>query len=583
MTKNKILNTRRSDTVIYVLFAALLALFIYQSVHWLVEYRFGQSLDIDESGYLALSVAFAKAKIYGGWTGWLRALSAPLGFAPLVPVVASLAMIAFGINENYGILCNVGFAAGTLVLLFVVLRRWSLPHALLACVLLGSLPDLVMFSRSFQFVTATTFFFFASFACFVFSDGFRRSSYSVLVGAALGCMILSRTMALAFLPVFAISFLLYIYLTHGFSRQTVKNIVLAIVTFLLVASPWYIRNFQAVFGYLFSFGYGAHAAEYGRSQGVFTLANLFLRARWIFAQMHLPHFFLIIPIFVVGFISLIFRKMRDDADNLIISGFVLCLGCFFVLSTSQNMGTGFDSPIYTVMIFCVAAWLSKIGLRWLQVAYFTLTITFFSVAAYAHQDMRRCEAMPKPLAHRYGDGELAGPWINCGTVLQGWLQENGFPPDNQPNFILSRSEAIAWRDLSRAVSAYLASENPSKGPVLFLSRHLIVNVNTIGLELIKKFDYNLPMVQIDPAMLKPGLESYTSWLAQAPQGSACFALMLDKQNGEFYPRADLPTLETALETSGFEHVKDFPTPRPGQHLGVWKRNTASCNAGIAAK
>lgn len=583
MTENKISGTRRSDTVVYVLFGALLAFFIYQSVQWLVAYRFGQSLDIDESGYLAVSVAFAKAKVYGGWTGWMRALSAPLGFAPMAPAVASLAMAAFGINENYGILCNVGFAVGTLVLLFAVLRRVSLPHALLACILLASLPNFVMFSRSFQFVTATTFFFFASFATFVFSDGFRRSSYSVLVGASLGCMILSRTMALAFLPAFAVSFLVYLYLMRGFSRETVKNIVLSVVAFLVVAVPWYLRNFEGIFGYLFSFGYGAHAAEYSQSQGVFTLANLILRVRLVFVQMRLPHFVLVVPFFIVGFITVVLRKRRERNDSRIIAGSVLCILCFCVLATSQNMGTGFDSPIYTVMIFCVLAWLATIGLRWVQGLFFALSVAVFSVAAYAHYDIYRCEAMPKPFAHGWGNGDFDGPWIDCGTLLQSWLQRNGFPPDNQPNFILSRNNAIAWRDVSKAVSAYLSAEDSNKGPVLFLSRHMILNVNTVGLELIKTFGYNLAMIQIDPSTLEPGLASYASWLAQPPQDSACFALILNRQNGEFYPRADLATMESALKSSGFEHIKDFPTPRPGQHLEAWKRNSASCSAGVAAK
>ncbi|ACC71476.1 glycosyltransferase family 39 protein [Paraburkholderia phymatum] len=583
MNKSKILNAGRSDAVVYILFGVLLAFFTYQSVHWLVEYRFGQSLDIDESGYLTLALSFAKAKLNAGWIGWWRALSAPLGFAPLAPAVASLAMVVFGVNENYGILCNVGFAVGTLVLLFTVLRRSSLPHALLACILLASMQNFVMFSRSFQFVTATTFFFFAAFACFVFSDGFRRSSYSALLGATLGCMVLSRTMALAFLPAFVLSFLIYLYLARAFSRDTIKNIVLSIVVFLVVAAPWYLRNFETVFGYLFSFGYGAHAAEYGQSRGIFTLANLYLRIRWVLVQMRLPHFVLIVPIFIAGFIFSVFRKARSLGDNLIISGVVLCLGCFFVLSTSQNMGTGFDSPIYTVMIFCVAAWLAKRGLRWLQPVYFALVIVFFSIAAYAHNDVQRCEALPKPLGQRFGKDDLAGPWLNCGTVLQSWLEQNGYPPEDTPDRVLTRDGAIEWRHISKAVSDYLSTADVNKGPVLFLSRHMILNVNTVGLELIKKFGYNLPMIQIDPGTLKPDVKSYGEWLAQPPQDSACFALMLNQSNGEFYPRADLATMESALKASGFQQVKDFPTPRPGQRLGVWKRNAASCNAGFAMK
>jgi hypothetical protein len=192
--------------------------------------------------------------------------------------------------------------------------------------------------------------------------------------------------------------------------------------------------------------------------------------------------------------------------------------------------------------------------------------------------------MSKPFSQGFGgDDAWTGPLLDCGTLVHMSLQQNDFPPKSPQNFILDRDDAIAWRDLNRSVSIYLAREDFNKGPVLFLSRHMILNVNSIGLEMIKQSGFLVPMVQVDPALLKPTLESYASWLSQPPQDAACFAMMLNDQHGEFSPRADLATMASALKSSGFEYVKDFPTPRPGQHLGVWKRNVASCNAGVASK
>jgi hypothetical protein len=580
MRENKIFNIKRGDTVFYALFAILLGLSVYQDIAWVVKYRFDQSFDIDESGYLAIAVAFAKAKINGGWDGWWHAVSAPLGFAPLLPVVASLTMIVFGVNENFGFVCNIGFAAGTLVLMFVALRRFSPAHGLLASILLVSLANVSMFSRTFQFVSATTFFFFAGFVFFALSDGFRWRSYAILTGASLGCMVLSRTMALAFLPAFAFSFLIYLYLVHGFSRQAVKNIVASILVFLTVALPWYLSNYKSVFGYLFAFGYGAHATEYGHSQGIFTLANLNLRLQMIFVQMRPAHFIIIVPIFFMVFLLRLFGRKRNVADSLILSASVLCLSCFFILSTSQNMGTAFDAPIYPVMIFSVVAWLSGVRLRWIQISYFSLSIALFALAAYAHQDLNRCARMPNKFIKDFAG---YGPLVNCGSHVHEYLKLNEFPPVNQPNFILSRDEAVAWRDLNRAIATYLVSEDPNKNSILLISRHMILNVNSIGLEMIKKSDLILPMVQIDPGVLEPTAESYSRWLAQPPQDSACFALMLDDQHGEFFPRADLAVMTSVLAGAQYERVANFATPRPGQHLWIWRKTVAACQRPLVAK
>ncbi|WP_020069846.1 ArnT family glycosyltransferase [Paraburkholderia caledonica] len=571
MKKNNFTNLKHSNLIVHLLFIFLLGFFVYQNVEWVIKYRFDQSLDIDESGYLAVAVAFAKAKMNGGWTGWWHAISAPLGFAPLVPLIASLVFIAFGINENLGFVCNIAFAVGTLVLMFVAAHRVSSLFGLVASILLASLPNFVMFSRSFQFVSATTFFFFAAYVFFVFSEGFSRRRYAMLSGMALGAMILSRTMALAFLPAFAFSFLVYFYRVRGFSREICKNIVASILACLLVAMPWYLENFRSVFGYLFSFGYGSHAAEYGHSQGIFTLANWKARLDVIISQIHPAHFIMIVPAFIAAF--LVCLRKKNAIDSLILSGALLCLSSLFILSTSQNMGTGFDAPIYPVMILCAIMWIATSGIKWLRIAYIALSLTFLSVASYAHEDLHRCLKMPK----EFVEGIWGyGPLVNCVASIHGYLRTNEFPPDNQPNFIQERDEAVAWRQLNRLVSSYLLEEDGSRSVVLLLSRHMILNANSIGLEMIKGAGTILPMVQIDPAALEPTAASYSSWLAQAPHDSACFALMLDDQHGEFFPRADVSVMTQVLSESEYERVTSFATPRSGQRLWVWQKKVPAC-------
>lgn len=237
------------------------------------------------------------------------------------------------------------------------------------------------------------------------------------------------------------------------------------------------------------------------------------------------------------------------------------------------MGTGFDAPIYTVMIFAAVAWLSRISWRWIQFVFSVLTLATFSLTSYAHEDLYRCLAMPKVFIRG-----VAGfrPLLDCGALIHESLKQNEFAPQNDPNFILSRDGAVAWRDLNRRVSEYLVHEDTNRSPVLLLSRHVIANVNSIGLEMIKKYGFILPMIQIDPGALTSTPESYSRWLSDAPQASACFALMLNEQQGEFFPRADRAAMLLALRNSDFQLVDQFDTPRPGQRFAIWKRNVAAC-------
>jgi hypothetical protein len=568
-------HAKRRTWFFYGVFGVVLLLFIYQNAAWLVKYRFGQSLDIDESGYLTLAVAYAKAKMNGGWIGWLHAVAAPLGFAPLVPIITSVLMVFFGVNENLGFLCSIGFSAMTLVLMFAGLRRTSPGYAVLGTLLLASLPVFVAFTHTVQFVSATTFFFFAAFIFFVLSNELRRLPFALLAGASLGCLVLSRTMTLAFLPGFLFCFLLHLYLERAFTRQAVKNLLLSVLAFVVVAVPWYAKNFKSVFGYLFSFGYGAHAAEYGRSHGMFTLANLFSRLDMIDSDVRPIHFVLVVCAFLLFLIPAVITKKRHRTRSLYLSGALLVLFCFVVLSTTQNTGTGFQAPLYPVMIFCVVAWLASAGWYWLKAAYAACAIALFAVASYGNQDLARCQKMPTALTEgRFG----YAPLLNCGSGIESYLSASGILTNPPPHYVWGRDDAIKWRDIARDLAAYLVKEDVSRRPVLLLSRHVLDNTNALGLEMIKQSGMILPMVQIDPAVLPASVSSYSQWLAQAPQSDACFAVMLDDQRGEFYPRADGPMMNASLSASHYTRVFNLATPLAGQHFWVWKKEAPECGA-----
>lgn len=92
------------------------------------------------------------------------------------------------------------------------------------------------------------------------SDG-GRNRRVWLYGVAVGVMLLSRTMTLGYLPACAVAGLVVAWP----DRHALKRVVAAVAIGVGIASPWYLINRGAIFGYLFSFGYGDNAALFGQT------------------------------------------------------------------------------------------------------------------------------------------------------------------------------------------------------------------------------------------------------------------------------------------------------------------------------
>lgn len=92
-----------------------------------------------------------------------------------------------------------------------------------------------------------------------------------LYGVGVGLMLMSRTMTLGYLPACVVAGLIVAWP----DRRALKRTVGAAALGVAIAAPWYLVNRSAIFGYLFSFGYGDNAALFGRT-GLFDR----LSVRW---------------------------------------------------------------------------------------------------------------------------------------------------------------------------------------------------------------------------------------------------------------------------------------------------------------
>jgi hypothetical protein len=155
-------------------------------------------------------------------------------------------------------------------------------------------------------------------------------------------MIFSRTMFLAFLPL--LKWFSFLILLLGKKITTAKsiNMALSTATFFAIAAPWYWKNHEDIFGYLFSFGHGAHASEYGPYVGIFNMANLTLWINAINTLIHPIHFAIVAFSFVFYLVSVFLNRRflnrrRLGADKQKYSRFhAWCFACLFVTSTTRT-------------------------------------------------------------------------------------------------------------------------------------------------------------------------------------------------------------------------------------------------------
>jgi 4-amino-4-deoxy-L-arabinose transferase-like glycosyltransferase len=243
-------------------------LFLLLNLQWMERYRYGGVLDIDEAGYLGYSTAYAKAWVGGGLKAWLNAVNAPGAHAPLLPALTSFLLAASGFSLNVGMLTNTFVACALILVVHALCRMLGggafLPFA--AGVFLATLPAVVDYSRNYQFAMLAALTYAGTMLAIIKSDGFTKRAWSVWAGVFLACLILSRTMTVAFLPCFGLAALFAIWSRGGLRDKAVwRNVGWAALAFFLVALTWYARHYKSVFEYLFSFGYGANAAEYGKN------------------------------------------------------------------------------------------------------------------------------------------------------------------------------------------------------------------------------------------------------------------------------------------------------------------------------
>ena len=551
-------------------------------VWWAVTYRRDYPLTIDEAGYIAFALVDHFGLQNGGLNGWWDAVQGQAPYAPLVPAVTSLAFtVKAGVLGAFMVL--IAFMILLAFATYGIAERLAGPRlGALAAMVVATAPGTFFFVREYVFAIAVAAFLSSAVYALLRSDGLRYRRWAIACGVALGLMLLSRTMTVAFIPVvFAVG--VFVALVRGSKAGTGEgglgtrflNLGLMAVAGFAVAAPWYIRNFDSVFDYLTDYGYGAQAAYYGPDHSLIS----WFRLREVASRMTLTD--LLVPLAVLALIGLVavvvlaIRRVvnaedrREAATRLIGSdaftvGLVF-IGCYAVLTSSRNGGEGFTFPV--AMLLPPLAVMALRRLRPAVVAS-ALAALFLVVGLNVASSSSLWDSLAKPRNVSVpGFGAL--PWIN-GTP-QAVSAIRAQIPGPPTRFV---DHDKGWTEANRELATTVVELSASgvNQPVAFASRNRALNTSTLLLAGLLHYRQSFWMAQLQAE--PDSVEDYVRQLSGPDLGMPGILVTMDREEGDFDPIVTQRYAEIAARRVGFKQVKTMPLP-DGRQLRVWVRKASS--------
>lgn len=226
---------------------------------WIAANRRAGSLSVDESAYISNALELHRA-MASGPDALVERVFETSTTGPLVPLWSVPAFVVGGRSVTAALLSQALVVVLAAVAATGVVRRLAGGRAALVggVVVLGY-PAMLASARTYQFAAALGACLLLALWALLASDRGARRGAMVGLGAAVGCVALTRTMGLALLPGLALAAAVVI----RWRRRELLNVGLAVAVAALVAAPWYWANREPVFDYLFGYGYGEEATSFG--------------------------------------------------------------------------------------------------------------------------------------------------------------------------------------------------------------------------------------------------------------------------------------------------------------------------------
>jgi hypothetical protein len=570
---------RASAAQRWALLVALAALALAAlNIWWVEAYRSGFPFDIDESGYTAFGLVDRLGLHNGGLHGWWDAIQGQPTFAPLIPALTSLTVAV-----KPGVLN--GFAVLTAFLFVLALAAYCIGECLagprlgaLAALVSATMPGVFAFSREYVFALPTA----ALLACAVFatlkSDGMKKRWWAIACGVAIGLMLLTRTMAITYVPGLLLAAALAIFVrARGDLPGRVLNLTLTIITAVAVASTWYARNLQSVIDYLTNYGYGKQSEFYGSEQSLIGWG----RFRAVGEHMISEDFFLpLAVVLLVGVATVLavmakrllpraerraelLRLAGSDAFGV---GIVFIVG-YVILMSSQNQGNGFTLPLAVLL-----PPLAVLALRRFPSALVPSVLVLGAIAAVNLVSTATIWAFASHTRQVSLPGFKESLPITKGVPKAVFAIRSQIPG---PETIFDVSDA-RWPDADTAlvdVFDELYGPNGEAPVIAFASRNRALNSNTVELASLVKYLRGFPVIQME-AEPNDSVATYRHWLTASEFGRPNVLVTMNRSTDDFPTAITQTYAEIAAKRLGFRKIRTIPLPNR-REMYVWHKRMLS--------
>lgn len=540
------------------------------NVWWIATYRHGYPMDVDENGYTMIGLIDFLGFESGGTHGWWEAFQNQTPNAPLLPALTSIVLIFKpGVLEGFGVL--IGFAALLTLATYGIGERLAGPRlGALGALVVGTSQGVFVFTREYIFALPTAAFLACSVYALIRSEGMRRRRWAIACGVAIALMLLSRTMAVAFVPGVVVAALLGIAVNYRDElAQRALNFGLAVLAAVLVASIWYWKNFGPVYDYLTEFGYGQQAQNYGAEASFISWARFKSVAEKIIQGDLLVPMSLLV---VIGLLALAVAAVqglraaddrRAEALRILGSGpmalFIVAGAGFGALMSSQNGGNGFTFPVAVLL-----PTLAVVALRRYRRAIVPVTVAVVAVAAInlaANSNISDSISEPR-LVEVPGFGEMR--WISGEPNAVGNVRQQAEGPRTR---FIAEDEGYVAVDVEMA-KTLLEEIAPEGVPRLtaFASRNRVVSTNSIGLAATVNFREGIPFTQI---LAEPDtVAHYEEQITGPDLGRPTVVVTTSTEAGDFEPLVTQAKVETAVKNLDFHLARKVTMP-DGRRLRIW--------------
>lgn len=509
-------------------------------VVWLARFRWGYFLDWDEASYLGIALQFHDA-LLDGPRAYAEAQRAAGAQPPVVPTSAFPLLVVFGRDNLQAALATAALWSVLLVVATyglasrLVSPRW----ALLAALCVGTAPVVADFSRMFHFAVPAAALLTSALWALLLSDGLRRTRWVVAAGVLLALTTTARTMTIAYVAAVLVGAAIPLLAAEVDRRLRARNLALLAAVTVAVAALWWVPSWDAVWPYLSGAGYGAEAADYGRSHPIVSTKFWTVDLQKTVADLQLPLAVALVVCLVLALPRLRSGLRRPDVLVLL----SLVVGGWLALVATRNQGTAFELPWVPALIVLAVACAARAGRREVRVgvAGALVAVCAWNVLVTNGVDW----TLSRP---RYTSGQLVTDglgFVHRKSAVHGY----GIvvPPARLP--ALHRE----WDELDERIARFIAGR---------------LSQPAVG---VATADYFVTESRINLASVLHLRRTFRHGLVRSPEDVRQWNVLVtaDAPMKAAYP-LDGAAVEEAARVAGFERARTFRAP-DGRGVFVWVR------------